>query len=563
MAALDLHQYGEKVDKIFSQYREKLDKRAGQDITATRDDIDEQLFNADPTNNKAYLEWIVDSYINGGIALAEDLPSRVNPALEDYHYLKTANKLDPNDKIITNFCGIIGCTKKFKIKMGLEGLLTKYSDALEHRKEKVQESVAIRENTILIFETDELTILSPKTEEASCYYGRGTRWCTAATRGENRFDWYTKDSPNAAPLYIVIPKQPKYEGEKYQLQFVEKMFCDEKDVRVLLLAGTHPRCLLGRFPTLKEWDLVSGFQYGDLDLTLQGYDLTTLDGVILNDGITSLNCRAKQFTSLPILPKSLVFLRCSHNQLTTLPDFPSNLKIIHCKGNKLSFLPMLPSNLEDLSCSDNQLASLPRLSSTLTDLSCSNNKLTYLPTLSSTLEKLKCSKNQLTTLPNFPQPLKKLDCSYNELIVILDLPQTLVYFNCSNNKIIDFPELLSTLDVLDCSNNQLIDLPDLPLNLRILYCSNNKLLVLPELPSTLTTLQCYNNKLTYLPTLPSTLDTLDCSNNHLTSLPKLPSSLRYLKYDNNPLSPIILKKLSSLNLPTSFSFSIRPNFSFN
>ena len=52
--------------------------------------------------------------------------------------------------------------------------------------------------------------------DAACYYGQGTRWCTAATRGKNYFSEYHNESP----LLIILPKEPQYPGEKYQLHFI-------------------------------------------------------------------------------------------------------------------------------------------------------------------------------------------------------------------------------------------------------------------------------------------------------------------------------------------------------
>jgi len=73
-------------------------------------------------------------------------------------------------------------------------------------------------------------VVVPQDEAAACYYGRGTRWCTAATKGENYFVHYNKEGP----LYIILPKNPSYKGEKYQLHIESKQFMNEKDDPVSL-----------------------------------------------------------------------------------------------------------------------------------------------------------------------------------------------------------------------------------------------------------------------------------------------------------------------------------------
>jgi hypothetical protein len=89
-------------------------------------------------------------------------------------------------------------------------------------EEKVQ---ADKGTAKTVFENDAVRIVVPEDQNAACYYGQGTRWCTAATKGSNYFGHYSKEGP----LYILLPKQPKYDGEKYQLHFESEQFMDEND----------------------------------------------------------------------------------------------------------------------------------------------------------------------------------------------------------------------------------------------------------------------------------------------------------------------------------------------
>ena len=78
----------------------------------------------------------------------------------------------------------------------------------------------------------DVLVIIPRSEAASCYFGQGTMWCTAATRGDNRFESYNR----FAPLYIVLPMKPRYEGEKYQLYLGRSnpQFMDENDDEISL-----------------------------------------------------------------------------------------------------------------------------------------------------------------------------------------------------------------------------------------------------------------------------------------------------------------------------------------
>ena len=63
-----------------------------------------------------------------------------------------------------------------------------------------------------IHRDDMITVYHPNTIEEAIHLGQGTKWCTVA-RNKNMFDTYNK----YGPMYIVVPKDPMYPGEKYQI----------------------------------------------------------------------------------------------------------------------------------------------------------------------------------------------------------------------------------------------------------------------------------------------------------------------------------------------------------
>jgi len=91
--------------------------------------------------------------------------------------------------------------------------------------EDVEDAVTVdKGQSAEIYNDSEIRVIVPKDEASACYYGRGTRWCTAA-RNNNMFKQYHK----SGDMYIVIPKNPKHQGEKYQLHLHTKQFMDEED----------------------------------------------------------------------------------------------------------------------------------------------------------------------------------------------------------------------------------------------------------------------------------------------------------------------------------------------
>ncbi len=187
---------------------------------------------ADPTPNGKYLEWLVLSYLGGGIQRYEDLTSQVRPALEDYLYLRSTGKIrrDPNPykdyTNIMNLCGTQGCRMRRRGKMfGLPGLYTvfePYKEELEARREKEVEQEVSEKDYRVVIDNEEIKVIVPLTEKGACKYGAGTKWCTAA-RNDNMFEHYNEQGE----LYIVIPKRPEHIGEKYQIHVELKQVINE------------------------------------------------------------------------------------------------------------------------------------------------------------------------------------------------------------------------------------------------------------------------------------------------------------------------------------------------
>ena len=226
-------------------------------------------------------KWAMDRYIEGGIKRFEDIKTRLEPAIADYNKLKKMRLVGKQK--INRFDGL----------ESLEAFIhqDRFEDAMkrDRRMERMKE-----EEVVLLHDGSDFKLFQPLSLQASCYLGRGTKWCTAATRAKlvdefvdssgsmwkkrtevtilsldeenetayvvekdgdrkaniplklldwpNRFEDYHKDGP----LYIIQPKNPKYEGEKYQLHFESRQVMDKKDLPVPLST------LQERFPNLLE-----------------------------------------------------------------------------------------------------------------------------------------------------------------------------------------------------------------------------------------------------------------------------------------------------------------------
>jgi hypothetical protein len=183
--------------------------------------LQNQIEVGDPTKQKKYTQALARMYANGLIKW-EDVGSTMRDYLTKFTKLALKKKLNPEH---TDF-------NRFKDLKSFYDAVDTYPDPEEDQE--VKDKGEAKE----VFNNGEVRIIRPDNEQAACYYGQGTRWCTAA-RDHNMFDRYNTDGP----MYIILPKNPKHDGEKYQFHPMSDQYMDEKDRPV------YPQVLLNLFPS--------------------------------------------------------------------------------------------------------------------------------------------------------------------------------------------------------------------------------------------------------------------------------------------------------------------------
>jgi len=191
-----IDKYGKKIADLFV-------KRFGNKGWDTPGFISNIVTNVDPENG-TYSEWIIRHVFDlndRDLAMFGEDSYKITEDLEKYHrykkYFKKAGEdmRNPNTKKLADINQINGFEDLYDSLKVIQDYIKKDEEAaiskeLENEVEK-------------IYKSENYLILVPKTKEASCAYGRGTRWCTASTGSYNYFDRYTRDGP----LYIIIDKQ--------------------------------------------------------------------------------------------------------------------------------------------------------------------------------------------------------------------------------------------------------------------------------------------------------------------------------------------------------------------
>ncbi len=216
---------------LMNRYAEVFDAKAETDhqvkLIGTLNHTDEYL----QKNNISkiidpYIKWIIHRYVTDGIRKWEDVLSRVVPGLIRYDQLKKKKKLQPTEMDIN----------RIKSESDLLDIVDSYQevnlDSQAAQKKSVEQQFYDSGKAKLIMNTTEYKIVIPKTKEASCYFGKNTRWCTAATGSENYFSQYHG--------IIIILHKPT--NKRWQFHFITGEYMDEKDHSISLerFAKKHP-----------------------------------------------------------------------------------------------------------------------------------------------------------------------------------------------------------------------------------------------------------------------------------------------------------------------------------
>jgi hypothetical protein len=217
--------YFDKINSILDQFGEYA---FGVHVNDPNIIID-WVIRIDPTGGE-YAEWILKNVLGmfaKGLTTLNDRFFKedfykVTEDLEAYHKYKKLFKKAAQDMNNPNTAKLsdINQIKSFEHLYQALNVIQSYIDKVEE-KEQMQ---SVEKEADKIYTSENYYIIVPKTKEASCAYGKGTRWCTAA-KNYNYFERYSSDGP----LYIIIDRK---KNEKYQFHFQSNQYMNADDSQV-------------------------------------------------------------------------------------------------------------------------------------------------------------------------------------------------------------------------------------------------------------------------------------------------------------------------------------------
>lgn len=224
MVGLDIARDAYRAIKMAKDFPENARGRPPSNVKTADQEVMHFIEQCDPTGatkQYSYVPWIIQRYLDGGIALAEDLRAKVEPWLAIYDRLKKTGWFRRNPEAAQ--WGDIG---RFKRLSDLGRFIQPFLDTevksnAEMDRDEEKRLIERKAATILA-DTPTLKVLIPHTWEASKYFGRNTQWCTAMKDNSAFFNRYDSQGH----LYIVLDKP---NNRRFQLHFESGQFMDETD----------------------------------------------------------------------------------------------------------------------------------------------------------------------------------------------------------------------------------------------------------------------------------------------------------------------------------------------
>lgn len=156
----------------------------------------EALEQMDPTKNKQYVPWLAKQFIAKQVSIKDT--TQVKELLTNFTKLKPRLPVEQRDLGRFNF---------HKLDELVSSIMNPEVGSTATSSE---ETFPVVHDSKVLYNGPYGQLSTPETEEASCELGRGTKWCTSASKN-NQFDSYNKK----APIYIWRDR----DGSKYQFHF--------------------------------------------------------------------------------------------------------------------------------------------------------------------------------------------------------------------------------------------------------------------------------------------------------------------------------------------------------
>ena len=387
----------------------KQNKKGKKSVTVSQK-VFTQFEDADPTENKMYLQWLLNMFAKflldgdeeGAWRMIDEDLGMIRSDLQMFYKITASNvKLEDEDRIIKALWKTKGLPKSindYATISDMHGAIQQISniDSSDMRS-KIEAFVSLKDG-IIAYENDKWLVYIPKTREASVKVICGAAsWCTQQA-GNSYFDRYTKGDgsnvnqrrlprtqaqmdagePGNPSLLFIILNKGLFDGtsdELYQFHFESNQLHDKRNSSIDYIG------FLNQNPGLEEFFIkgLKKFASADAAAGASGMEANRyLKYLMALGGIDDIwEYLPKNAEELHLEKMKVKRLDHLENAAGTSTIFASNVGIVEMDSSigKLA-------NIEMLMLNDNNLSNLPKevgQLKTLMILNIKNNNITKLP----------------------------------------------------------------------------------------------------------------------------------------------------------------------------------------
>jgi len=319
----------------------------------------------DFTPSFKYLEWICKVIEVEGVTQDE-----IKPVLEEWDAQLNKNQIPKENRDINKLTFV-----------EVQEIVDSLKDVETSTQKKKQRKIKVREDSEVVWENENWTVVIPYTEEAAVYYGQSTKWCISATESENHFNrminqgirffiFLPKKSENKFAISIGNKDAHVWDAEDNDIPTADL----PKEIRDVVWEGNFDSYTPEQEAKVNKYKLARAVAdiierstlnddgtyscQGNVDLS--GFDLEELP-IHFRSVSGGFTCSENKLVNLVGAPKTIGdYFMCDTNQLETLKGSPKIVRgLFTCAKNQLKDLVGGPIHVEGAYyCYSNKLISL-------------------------------------------------------------------------------------------------------------------------------------------------------------------------------------------------------------
>jgi|694.fasta_scaffold25906_15 hypothetical protein len=215
-------------EKFLEKFLKKYNLPEG---TTSNSDLISELYDYDPSPNKKYLHWLYERFV-------EEFGLRNVKNFNHEYWGNVGDALVVLENYPQRFKNAELSTDIYSYK-DLDSFLIASEKAFQRSNRKIQ----LKDEIDMVDEFDGIVILYPSTAEASCYYGKGTKWCVTNTSTY-------EDYMDEGNLFFILNKSSNGDDYKTALYVdaLGKVKCfDSEDKRLTVNFGDVDRIEYDRY----------------------------------------------------------------------------------------------------------------------------------------------------------------------------------------------------------------------------------------------------------------------------------------------------------------------------